>query len=118
MDDRHEVMRAMLGREHTGAALVSERVDADFWALICADEEWLRAEFEAIVSEPAEVRVRPSRRFAKVDSRPVNAGPPMCDSPRRWRIGMRPGPARRRQRSPPSLLSRRRAGARTHAKGW
>ena len=46
----------MLDRENTGSALGSGAVDADFWALVCEDEEWLRAEFDAIVSEPAEVR--------------------------------------------------------------
>ena len=43
----------MLGRENTGAAL-------DFWALVCEDEEWLQAEFDAIVSEPYETPVRSS----------------------------------------------------------
>ena len=46
----------MLGRENTGAALGSGAVDADFWALVCEDEEWLQAEFDAIVSEPCETR--------------------------------------------------------------
>src|SRR5689334_7700974 len=39
---------------NTGPALSSETVDAQFWALICDDEEWLRPEFDGIVSEPAE----------------------------------------------------------------
>ena len=39
---------------NTGPALGSEAVDAQFWALICDDEEWLRTEFDGIVSEPAE----------------------------------------------------------------
>ncbi len=50
----------MLGREDTGAALGSGAVDDDFWALVCEDEEWLQAEFDAIVSEPRETPVRPS----------------------------------------------------------
>ena len=49
----------MLGRENTGAALGSGAMDADFWALVCEDEEWLQAEFDAIVSEPCETPVRP-----------------------------------------------------------
>ena len=52
----------MLGRENTGAALGSGAVDDDFWALVCEDEEWLQAEFDAIVSEPCESPVRPSGR--------------------------------------------------------
>jgi len=28
-------------------------VDAQFWALVCEDEEWLQAEFDAIISAPA-----------------------------------------------------------------
>ena len=52
----------MLGRENTGAALGSGAVDDDFWALVCEDEEWLQAEFDAIVSGPCETLVRPSGR--------------------------------------------------------
>ena len=44
----------MRGNGNTGPALGSEAVDAQFWALICDDEEWLRTEFDGIVSEPAE----------------------------------------------------------------
>ena len=54
----------MLGRDDTGAVLGSGAVDTEFWALVCEDEEWLRAEFEAIVSEPAEIPCRPPRRPA------------------------------------------------------
>ena len=48
----------MLGREDTGSALVSEAVDAEFWALVCEDEEWLDAEFGAIVSAAGETPER------------------------------------------------------------
>jgi hypothetical protein len=44
----------MRDNQNTGPALSSDAVDARFWALICDDEEWLRAEFDGIVSEPAE----------------------------------------------------------------
>ncbi len=54
----------MLGRENTGSALGSEAVDADFWALVCEDEEWLGAEFDAIVSEACETPTRSRRRFS------------------------------------------------------
>jgi hypothetical protein len=60
LDDRQGV-RPMLGRENTGAALGSGAVDDDFWALVCEDEEWLQAEFDAIVSEPRETPVRGHR---------------------------------------------------------
>jgi hypothetical protein len=35
----------------TGPALGPEAVDAQFWALICDDEEWLRTEFDEVVSD-------------------------------------------------------------------
>jgi len=44
----------MLGRADTGSALGSGAVDADFWALVCEDEEWLDAEFDAIVGAARE----------------------------------------------------------------
>lgn len=105
-----EGVRAMLGRENTGTALGSEAVlgsgavDADFWALVCADEEWLQAEFDAIVSEPGETLVRPSGRPGMAASlRPDRAvwqrstrgatGP--------WRTPDRTGRQWRRERSPP-----------------
>ena len=48
----------------TGEVLGSGAVDAQFWALVCEDEEWLEAEFDAIVSAPAEAGRRPVRRPA------------------------------------------------------
>jgi len=48
----------MLGRQDTGSALGSGAVDAEFWALVCEDEEWLDAEFDAIVSEARETPTR------------------------------------------------------------
>ena len=94
----------MLGRENTGAALGSGAVDADFWALVCADEEWLRAEFDAIVSEPRETLARPSLRLSII----AVAWPDGAVWQRRtsgttrpWRTGNRPGRRWRRERSPP-----------------
>ena len=68
----------MLGRENTGSALGSGAVDAEFWALVCEDEEWLDAEFDAIVSEaretptrstrkPAPARILPAARYENAD---------------------------------------------------
>ena len=94
----------MLGRENTGAAIGSGAVDAEFWALVCEDEEWLQAEFDAIVSEPRETLVRPSGwpRLIGV-SGPEGAAWQRRRSvtTRPWRTGNRPGRRWRRQRSPP-----------------
>ena len=94
----------MLGRENTAAALGSGAVDADFWALVCEDEEWLRAEFDAIVSEPCETPARPSGRPGMTDAaRPDRAAGQRRTSgiSRPWRTGNRPGRRWRRERSPP-----------------
>ena len=103
LDDRQGVRR-MLGRENTGAALGSGAVDDDFWALVCEDEEWLQAEFDAIVSEPRETLVRPSGRPTTIAA----AWPDRAARQRRtsgttkpWRTGNRPGRRWQRERSPP-----------------
>jgi hypothetical protein len=88
------------------AVLGSGTVDAVFWALVCADEEWLRSEFDGIVSEPAELRQTPPTRLTV--STPVNgerswaeAHPAGAVRTRPWRHGAAPGRAWRRQRGPP-----------------
>ena len=48
----------MTGGIGPGTALSAGAVDAQFWALVCEDEEWLDAEFAGIVSWPAESHVR------------------------------------------------------------
>ena len=50
-------MYAAADREITGPALGSGAEDI-FWVLVCEDEEWLAAEFDAIVSEPTETPTR------------------------------------------------------------
>ena len=60
----------MLDRENTGLALGSRAEDTDFWMLVCEDEEWLRAEFGAIVSEPTETPVRRNERSSGVTAQP------------------------------------------------
>ena len=62
----------MLGRQNTGSALGSGAVDADFWALVCEDEEWLDAEFDAIVSQARET---PTRSTGKLGAGTGSAGP-------------------------------------------
>ena len=93
----------MLGRGDTGAVLGSGAVDTEFWALVCEDEEWLRAEFEAIVSEPAEIPIRPTRRpaIAGADNDRPRGYQETPDTARRSWCAIRPGRAWRRQRSPP-----------------
>jgi hypothetical protein len=93
----------MLGGGDTGAVLGSGAVDTEFWALVCEDEEWLRAEFEAIVSEPAEIPIRPTRRpaIADADNDRPRGYQETPDTVRRSWCAIRPGRAWRRQRSPP-----------------
>ena len=100
----------MAGRVDPGTALSSGAVDAQFWALVCEDEEWLDAEFVGIVIEPAESRVHVHRRLGLlVDSTRSNE----CWRPDDARVmGSRPDCAAwlpsggiRRQRSPPPHMS-------------
>ena len=58
----------MLGRENTGLVLGSGAVDAAFWALVCEDEEWLDAEFDAIVSAAGEAPARSTGRPGRIDT--------------------------------------------------
>jgi hypothetical protein len=94
----------MLGRVDTGAALGSEVVDAEFWALICQDEEWLDAEFDEVVSDAQETPTRPTRHLQTDTAVHRRAAGPWWWVPgtgRQWRTGMRPGRRWRRERGPP-----------------
>src|SRR6476469_10918951 len=93
----------MLGRENTGSALCSGAVDADFWALVCEDDEWLGAEFDAIVSEACETPTRSTRRFSTGTDPNTRArrGRRPPGNTRPWRPGHRPGGRWRRQLGPP-----------------
>ena len=96
----------MLGRGDTGAALGSEVVDAEFWASVCQDEEWLDAEFDEVVSEAAEAPTGPGRHLpAGTALHPRAAGPAwwVPGTGRPWRTGMRPGRRWRRERGPPRV---------------
>lgn len=103
VDDRQGVRRVRRGVEGTCPALGSGAVDAQFWALVCEDEEWLRAEFDAIVNAPAEAGRRPVRRPAigaadhpgRRRFRPLEADNPTVVPPGQQ------GQSRRRERSPP-----------------
>ena len=57
MDDRQGVRRVTDDRLGTSEVLGSGAVDAQFWALVCEDEEWLDAEFDAIVGAAWETPV-------------------------------------------------------------
>jgi len=95
----------MVGRVDTGTALSAGAVDAQFWALVCEDEEWLDAEFAGIVSGPAESRIVVRRRPGVSADRgwPRRAGCPV-EAPGGCRpggpVGVR-GAGLWRQRSPP-----------------
>jgi hypothetical protein len=97
--------------ENADAVLGSAAVDAMFWALVCADEEWLRTEFDRIVSEPAELRTTPPPRVTvatAVTGARSSAGAHRAGAVRTapWRQEVAPGRAWRRQRGPPRHRSR------------
>jgi len=93
----------MLGRADTGSALGSGAVDADFWALVCEDKEWLDAEFDAIVSAAWETPRRSGRRNPIGGAWPGRGmqGQGPNSTVRPWRAGERPGRRWRRERGPP-----------------
>ena len=96
----------MLGRQDTGSALGSGAVDAEFWALVCEDEEWLDAEFDAIVSEARETPTRPTGELGAGTVIAGRAGGELRSSGTRpWHGRHRPGGRWRRDRGPPSAGS-------------
>ena len=95
----------MLGRENTGAALGSGAVDADFWALILQDEEWLcggvRRDRQRASRDPGTAIGRPSMTAA---ARPDRAAAWQRRTLRSHRAVADREPTRRRwrrERSPP-----------------
>jgi hypothetical protein len=86
--------------------LAAREADAAFADLICGDPQWLRAEFDALISAsfsgppapplPAPTRVPPRPGSTPPPSRQRAPGPPATAS----RDATRPG--RGRQRSPPA----------------
>jgi hypothetical protein len=100
----------MVGRVHTGTALSARAVDAQFWALVCEDEEWLDAEFAGIVAEPAERQLRPRRKLGLwvEGARRVRRGPgnlPIVPGRAHSPVVVAGG-GRGRQRSPPVMAVR------------
>ena len=104
----------MFGSENAGAATGAGPVDigtaeavvvdTEFWALILHDEEWLAAEFAAIVSGPCETRLRTSWR-PSIDAAPAEGSATWAviipRARQEWRSGRLPGRRWRRERSPP-----------------
>ena len=94
----------MRDNANTGPALSSEAVNTQFWALICDDEEWLRTEFDGIVSEPAEhpTNPPPTTVIAIDHDRPHRSGwgTGHTGHTQRWISQRRPGQPPQ-QRSPP-----------------
>jgi hypothetical protein len=68
---------------NTDQVLSSDAVDARFWALICDDEQWLRAEFDDIVSEPAEHPTNPPPLMDITTDRDRTRSLGMADRPQR-----------------------------------
>lgn len=81
--------------------LVDAAVDEAFWDLVCADEDWLRSEFEEIVS--AGCPERPSPDLPLLPPRPAGDGPrPRVEGPVALRVRDAGSPLPvARQRGPP-----------------
>jgi hypothetical protein len=85
--------------------LSTRETDATFTDLICADQQWLREEFDALIAASFdEPPTPPPPTPRRVPPRPGHPGPPS------WRPAPGPvattfpvaGPAHGRQRSPPA----------------
>ena len=97
----------MLGRADAGVAFGSRAVNAEFWALVCEDEEWLDTEFAAIVSDAWETPVR--TRSTSISAAPGGEDESSCPTfgtSRVWRTGLRPGRHWQRERGPPHPVIR------------
>jgi hypothetical protein len=94
----------MLGQGNTVTALSSGAVDADFWALICQDEEWLNTEFAEAISDAAETPTPPTRHLLTATAKDGRTLPAQwaTSTTRPWRAGPPPGPRWRRERGPPT----------------
>lgn len=77
------------------------RADEDFWDLVCADDEWLRAEFDAIVAAGYPERGDRARPAVRPGHGPWSVPAPL--SPPRPPAPGRPARGRGlpRERSPP-----------------
>jgi hypothetical protein len=93
----------MLGQGNTATALSSATVDADFWALICQDEEWLNTEFAEAISDATETPTPPTRHLLTATAKDGRTRPGQwaTSTTQPWRAGPPPGPCWRRERGPP-----------------
>jgi len=105
-------MYSAANREITGPALSSRAEDTEFWVLVCEDEEWLQAEFEAIVSEPTETptQVIPAPTAVGAAFPPRGRCSVRRDPMRACRLGDRPERHVLRERSPPTRSPRHNNG--------
>jgi len=87
---------------------VTVRPDEDlaFWDLVCADDEWLRAEFDTIVTREFPDRRDPDRPPAPQRPDPLTRGPRSAAEPGRPRTADPPVRRPPRQRSPPPHANR------------
>ncbi len=87
-------------------------VDVEFWAIVCADEDLLRAEFDGIVSAtapaPAQRTFGPGWATRWHSDRPAVGAGRQSGLPRPRRLAVGPLPAR--QRSPPGGRDDRETG--------
>ena len=95
----------MPDREKSADAVGSDAVDAEFWAIVLHDEDWLHSEFDEI-TEPAEARISPPRPLvvSADESSSGGQGTPARHGGGIGRLGdtgRSPGQGWRRQRSPP-----------------
>jgi len=98
---------ALVAEHDSDSVLSPASVDEEFLAIICADDELVRAEFDDIIAESwGEVPSPSTGRRPPGGHWPVpNARDPIDPSPPRWRAN--PGTAwQARQRSPPSRRRR------------
>lgn len=85
----------------------TRQVGATFAELICADEQWLRQEFDALIAAnyqpPGPPPPAPSRTPPLPPRRQAPA-PPLVSGPGPQFVSTHPGGGLRRQRSPPRTV--------------
>jgi len=88
-----------------GMDLVTRDADAMFAELICADAQWLREEFDALIAASfRQPPAAPPPAPPRVPPRRPHSGPPGQHRPRPYTPAMTvsvTAPGQRRQRSPP-----------------
>ena len=102
-----------------GMTVSTREADAAFADLICADPQWLDAEFDALIAESfGEPLAQPPPAPPRVPPRPGSTPPPSPDPASGPAAAASPataGPEHGRQRSPPAHLPGRPPGRRPPA---